>query len=271
MYVSRHFLLMTATALLACLLCAAPAQAACYISTEETLAEAAEATGTDPALLSAINNIPTETLLPEGTLLTLPEEPQLSITVQPGDTLYGIARTCGVELSELAAWNGIEDAARIHPGQVLYLPLAEEQTAFAVQAGQVQSLPVLAARSAPATYRWPVKGVVSSAFGERSRGWHWGLDIAADEGTTIVAAMAGEVTEAGWKNDAYGYTVMLRHADGSETLYAHCSRLLVEEGAAVKQGESIAEVGSTGNSTGPHVHFEIRIAGSCCDPLIYLP
>ena len=79
------------------------------------------------------------------------------------------------------------------------------------------------------------------------------------------------VTEADWKNDAYGYAVMIDHGNGYTTLYGHCSELLVESGQKVKAGESVALVGSTGNSTGPHVHFEVRINGSCTDPLEILP
>ena len=94
--------------------------------------------------------------------------------------------------------------------------------------------------------------------------------MAADQGTVIQAAAAGLVTEADWKNDAYGYAVMLDHGNGVETLYGHCSQLLVKAGQQVRAGDAIALVGSTGNSTGPHVHFEVRVNGACQDPLDYL-
>ena len=82
---------------------------------------------------------------------------------------------------------------------------------------------------------------------------------------------AVEDNGADWKNDAYGYAVMIDHGSGIETLYGHCSRLLVEEGQWVQPGDTVALVGSTGNSTGPHVHFEVRLNDGCSDPMLYLP
>ena len=98
---------------------------------------------------------------------------------------------------------------------------------------------------------------------------HNGIDIAAPYGTTVRAAAEGKVAVAGWSG-GYGRCVLIRHADGSETLYGHNSQLLVSPGQWVKQGEPIAKVGSTGNSTGNHVHFELRVDGQFLDPLIYL-
>lgn len=99
---------------------------------------------------------------------------------------------------------------------------------------------------------------------------HNGLDLAANMGDPIRAAKAGTVITAG-EITGYGQTVILQHPDGTKTLYGHASRLLVKAGQAVKQGETIALVGSTGHSTGPHLHFEIIVNDKPQNPLLYLP
>ena len=115
----------------------------------------------------------------------------------------------------------------------------------------------------------PVDGTITSRFGRRSRGLHTGLDIANSKGTPIKAAAAGVVTYAGYKG-SYGYMVVISHGNGVETYYAHCSRLYVSAGDTVSQGAVIAAVGSTGNSTGPHLHLEVRVNGVAKNPQNYI-
>ena len=124
-------------------------------------------------------------------------------------------------------------------------------------------------------YKWPlaIKGTVTSKYGYRyifgSYSWHSGLDIGAARGTIIVASDGGKVTYAGTRG-SYGKLVIITHDDGSQTYYAHCSTILVKKGDKVYQGQTIAKVGSTGNSTGPHIHFEIRINGKTVNPQNYI-
>ncbi|MDR9402622.1 MAG: LysM peptidoglycan-binding domain-containing M23 family metallopeptidase [Halothece sp. Uz-M2-17] len=121
-------------------------------------------------------------------------------------------------------------------------------------------------------YIWPAEGVFTSGYGMRWGRMHRGIDIAAPIGTPILAAAPGEVVVAGWSNGGYGNLVKLKHPDGSLTLYAHNNKLLVHKGQEVDQGQQIAEMGSTGRSTGPHLHFEIHPAGKGAkNPLAYLP
>lgn len=108
---------------------------------------------------------------------------------------------------------------------------------------------------------WPSKGVLTSGYGWRWGRMHRGIDIAGPIGTPIVAASDGVVTYAQWNDGGYGYLVEITHPDGTETVYAHNSRILVQKGQRVAQGEQISEMGSTGFSTGPHLHFEIHPAG----------
>ena len=119
---------------------------------------------------------------------------------------------------------------------------------------------------------WPSKGVLTSGFGPRWGRMHKGIDIAAPVGTPIMASASGEVITAGWNSGGYGNLVKLRHPDGSVTLYAHNSRILVRRGQKVEQGQQIAEMGSTGYSTGPHLHYEIHPSGrGAQNPMAFLP
>lgn len=111
---------------------------------------------------------------------------------------------------------------------------------------------------------------ITSRFGPRSSGNHGGLDIAAPTGTNIVAAEAGTVIRAGNYNDGYGNSIIIQHNQNVKTLYAHCSKIYVSAGQSVAQGQSIGAVGSTGNSTGPHLHLEIIINGAKYNPQYYL-
>ena len=120
-------------------------------------------------------------------------------------------------------------------------------------------------------YIWPTKGVFTSGFGWRWGRMHKGIDIANNTGTSIHASRAGIVTYAGWSS-GYGYLVEITHEDGESTRYAHNSQLLVKKGQMVHQGARISNMGSTGRSTGPHLHFEIRRAGGgAVNPLGKLP
>ncbi len=116
---------------------------------------------------------------------------------------------------------------------------------------------------------WPVDGVVVSGFGMRWGRMHEGIDIAASTGTSIRAAAAGTVIHAGWLG-GYGNLVVVDHGNGLATAYAHASSILVGVGQQVSQGETVSLVGSTGNSSGPHLHFEVRVNGVAVDPLLYL-
>ncbi len=116
-------------------------------------------------------------------------------------------------------------------------------------------------RPASQGFIWPTRGVLTSGYGWRWGRMHRGIDIAAPTGTPIVAAADGVVTYSRWNSGGYGYLVEITHPDGAVTLYAHNSRLLVREGQLVTQGQQVAEMGSTGYSTGPHCHFEIHLPG----------
>ena len=130
--------------------------------------------------------------------------------------------------------------------------------------------PGLDGRISGAGLVWPVRGSVTSGFGQRWGRLHAGIDIGAGTGTPIRASKAGEVIFAG-SMSGYGNCVIIDHGGGLSTLYAHQSRIATGDGATVGQGDVIGYVGSTGHSTGPHLHFETRVSGSPQNPMRYLP
>lgn len=227
----------------------------------ETLSGIANKYKLTVAQLSVLNGIANPHTIRPGQKLFLAQEPPkpLSHTVQSGESLSVIAANYGVTVAAIIQLNDISDINRLKIGQVINLP--------AVPTG------VLASRSvvSSAGFIWPVIGTISSYFNElRRASRHSGLDVAAPSGTDIKAARAGRVESSGWMG-GYGYAVIIDHSEGYKTLYAHASRLLVKAGDRVVQGQVIAKVGSTGNSTGPHIHFEIRVNSKFKDPLKYLP
>ncbi|WP_373528043.1 peptidoglycan DD-metalloendopeptidase family protein [Nostoc sp.] len=126
--------------------------------------------------------------------------------------------------------------------------------------------------SSSITYTWPAKGTLTSGYGWRWGRMHRGIDIANSTGTPVVSSAAGTIEKAGWNKGGYGNLVEVRHPDGSITRYAHNSKILVQPGQQVNQGDTIALMGSTGHSTGPHTHFEIRPSGKgAVNPIAMLP
>jgi murein DD-endopeptidase MepM/ murein hydrolase activator NlpD len=116
----------------------------------------------------------------------------------------------------------------------------------------------------------PIRYRIGDAFGPRGNGFHPGIDYPAAAGTRVVAAGRGRVTFAGWDAGGYGNLVVIEHPQGVRSMYAHLSRIAVGPGRAVAAGTPIGAVGSTGFSTGPHLHFELRLGGAALNPLTAL-
>jgi murein DD-endopeptidase MepM/ murein hydrolase activator NlpD len=152
--------------------------------------------------------------------------------------------------------------------------LQAQSAALAAKIRSAQSAPSSAAAvttGAPsaAGFIWPVHGVLTSYFGWRWGRMHEGIDLAVGNGTPVVASAAGTVIVAGWMG-GYGNLVVVDHGNGIATAYAHNTSVTVGVGQSVAQGQLVAYSGNTGNSTGPHVHFEVRVNGAAVDPLGYL-
>jgi murein DD-endopeptidase MepM/ murein hydrolase activator NlpD len=149
--------------------------------------------------------------------------------------------------------------------------LAAQSAALAAQIREAQEQAGSTGTGQPsaAGFIWPCDGVVVSGFGMRWGRMHEGIDIGCAYGTSNRAAAAGTVIYSGWLG-GYGNLVVVDHGNGLSTAYAHASTLLVSPGQTVSQGQTVSLVGSTGNSSGPHLHFEVRVNGQAVDPLLYL-
>ena len=211
--------------------------------------------------------------------------------VRAGETLWRIARTYDVPLETLVRENDLRDPSHLSEGTLLFVPGARRELAVP-PAGELP--PATAARAEqrpsrragpssipragqrpldPAAHgeplSWPAPGVLISGFGARERDMHDGIDLACPEGTPVRAAEDGVVLFAG-EQRGYGNLVLVAHDGDLVTVYAHNSANLVGKGERVSRGEEIARVGHTGNATGPHLHFEVRLASHPRDPLGFL-
>lgn len=181
--------------------------------------------------------------------------------VSLGDTLSAIAGLFGVSSHAIASANGISDPDSLQVGQRLTIPARPELSA---RGGERLS------------FIWPAYGEITGYFHEVGPWWrlgyHEGLDLGTGYGAAVMAAEAGTVIEAdyGW-NSGYGTYIKIDHGNGIHTLYGHLSELYVEPWEQVARGEVIGLTGNTGASTGPHLHFEVRVGGAKVDPLTYLP
>jgi murein DD-endopeptidase MepM/ murein hydrolase activator NlpD len=124
----------------------------------------------------------------------------------------------------------------------------------------------------PLSFSWPVtRPRVGDGFGPRGDAFHSGIDLVAAKGTPVYAAGAGRVVYADWSDGGWGFLVVIAHGHGVRTMYAHLSRIDVSRGVWVARGVQVGDVGATGDATGPHLHFEVRIRGAAVDPLTVLP
>ncbi len=185
-------------------------------------------------------------------------------TVRSGETIYHIARIYGVSTRRLMEANGITDAYNLRVGQTLRIPLTHQPAELA-GAGP-WDVP-----RASRQFSWPVSpGVVSSGFGPRNGTMHEGVDIDAPVGTPVHAADDGVVIFSGPMR-GYGNVVIIRHSGDYATVYGHNKVNLVREGQHVVRSQVIGEVGTTGRTTGPNLHFEVRRNNIAQNPLAYLP
>lgn len=223
------------------------------------------------AALAAANGISAASVLRPGQILGVPGRyagtsqdqggtRSPTITIAPGDTLSSIAKRYDTTVSALMSANELRNT-RIRAGQRLRIVPGTEL---------VRAAPLLSPAARAGEMLWPLHGQLTSRFGYRrlrigGTNMHYGLDIDGDVGDPIRAAVPGVVTYSGWQG-GYGNLVVIENGD-AEYYYAHASKLLVQAGDLVAMGDVIATVGSTGNSTGSHLHFEIRVDGTPVDPL----
>lgn len=180
----------------------------------------------------------------------------------------GVAGAGGTGLAPVVA-DGTTDTQGQAAGAGTPSVLAATREAAPQRASRSQRRQAVPAPQPTPTWVRPGEGPISSLYGPRWGRSHQGVDIASPFGSTVRAAKAGTVVRAEWYG-GYGKIVIIDHGDGVTTRYGHNSTLLVEAGDEVETGDAIAEVGSTGDSTGPHIHFEVRVDDEAQDPMEYL-
>ncbi len=240
-----------------------------------------------------LNGLKPPYTLKEGQVLRLPS-PSVH-TVVRGDTFYGIARRYGVPVRTLAQLNNVAPPYDIKVGQRLRLaegasvkggggggaaaggggsdaPAASSPTSTPPASSPPLTSPAGETPSAlRQAFLWPVKGTVIMPYGPIAKGRHNdGINIAVPAGTTVQAADDGTVVYAGNELQGFGNLLLIKHAGGWMTAYAHNDALLVKKGAAVKRGQPIAKSGQSGNVTAPQLHFEVRKGSTPIDPMKYL-
>jgi len=219
----------------------------------DTLAEIANMFGVSSNTIIWANDIKGGRLREGQELVILPIS-GVRHTVQRGDTLQTIARKYKAELSDVLSYNNLSPNTKITPGDIIIVPDGEIS---AVQTVVTRSTTNPAIVSAPSGYY--IRPIVG---GRKSQGLHGynAVDLAAPTGTPVMASADGEVivSRTGGYNGGYGTYIVVRHPNGTQTLYGHLSRNYVSVGQRVSQGQVIGAVGNTGRSTGPHLHFEVR-------------
>ena len=230
------------------------------VNSGETLWDIANAYGTTVDSILSANELSNPNMLAVGQELSILSVQGVLHRVASGESLWEISERYQVSIEEITKANNITDPSRLQPNTKLVIPGATQLKPRDVLLvnGQLQK-----------AFDWPVRGRISSTFGPRWGRMHNGLDIAVNTGTAVRAAADGKITFAGW-NGGYGILVIVDHGNGVETRYAHNSRLNVKVGQSVTRGQVIAYSGNTGNSSGPHVHFEFRYRINHVNPQTYL-
>jgi murein DD-endopeptidase MepM/ murein hydrolase activator NlpD len=200
--------------------------------------------------------------------------PGIYHVVGRGENLFRIGKAYGIDYRDLARRNSIDDPAKIEVGERVFIPGASRRLPVEIIAPVSATERALAPqeiRVVAAGFSWPMHGgTLTSAFGPRGGTFHDGIDIAAPEGTPVFAARDGRVIYSD-QIPGYGNIVIIEHAAGLSSVYAHNERNEVSKGDVVRQGDEVSRVGSTGRTTGPNLHFEIRLQNVARNPLYFLP
>ena len=252
----------------------------------------------DSDTIRGSNNFKTSSALKPGAKLRIPNQEGIFYTLKDGETVEEVAKRYRVSMSKIRLVNEGINTASLKANDEIFLPGAKPEALRETKPVKLVNTPKpepkkAAKITAPVTaekpaklqrgevavrrsgFRWPVMGRINSPFGWRThpvtrrRDFHTGIDIKAGRNDPIRAAGSGHVVYSGWMG-GYGKVLVIEHSNGQSTLYAHCSALLAGKGASVSSGQLVAKIGTTGRSTGPHLHFEVRNGSSPVNPIKYL-
>ena len=246
------------------------------------------------------NTFKTSARLRPGATLRIPNQEGIFYVMKKGETIEAVSKRYSVSMNKIRQVNAEKNVASLKTGDEIFLPGARPEglvehtdvkvaevkksapaktaKAPAVKPAQKTEKPSgseVAVRRAKGGFRWPIMGRINSPFGwrqhpiTRRKDFHTGIDIKAERNDPIKAAGGGKVLYSGWMG-GYGKVLVIEHPNGQSTLYAHCSTLLAGKGASVSSGQLVAKIGTTGRSTGPHLHFEVRNGNSPVNPIKYL-
>lgn len=249
------------------------------VATGDTLSTIAHRFGLTSKTLVWANGMSDKDFIKPGQVLKIPPVEGYLYTVKKGDTLASIIKKYGGEQQAVLEANHLASADAIEPNQEIVIPGGEPPAPPApTPARRSVATPVYggtspsssappSARATGAKFIWPTS---SHKINQYFRGrFHTGVDIDGDYSSPLYAAAAGRVVYAAFDRSGYGLHIVINHGNGYETLYGHASKIFVSVGDSVKQGQTIGMVGSTGRSTGTHLHFEIRTGGGFLNPLSF--
>lgn len=231
------------------------------VRSSDTLDKIAKRFGLRQDTIISANNLSSASSIRAGVQLRIPNMNGVSHKVRRGENLSSVAKTYGIDITQIVDANDLTSGT-INAGQSLFIPNARLSSASMKNFYGEQFI-------------WPARGGISSPFGYRSnpfsglRTYHAAIDIVVSLGTKVKATCEGKVADTGY-NSVFGNYVILKHASGYQSLYAHLSQILVREGSSVAQGTIVGLSGNTGQSTGPHLHFSIFKNGQAVDPRKYV-
>jgi len=223
----------------------------------DSINQVAREFGVSPDTICGSNSLTSYDYLPVGTVLRIPNKDGILYNMKEGNSLAGLAKKYHIPIEKILSENSFRNSDFVPVGELVFIPDAKPQNIFD-------------------GYMWPVSsrhitcgfGWRKNPFNRNYREFHKGIDIAARY-QSVKATKYGKITFAGWMG-GYGYAVIIAHPGGWKSLYGHLSRIYVNEGQYVKQGQVIAKSGNTGRSTGAHLHFELIKQGSHTNPRKYL-
>ncbi|MFW6016337.1 MAG: peptidoglycan DD-metalloendopeptidase family protein, partial [bacterium] len=243
-----------------------------YVRPGDTLTSIARDYSVSLKTLIDINNINNANIIVVNQKIKIPDKN--TYVVKKGDSLSKIAENFNIKLKDLIENNKIVNPNNIYVGQNIKIPDSNSDNTRGHNSHERERLQ-LASRSQNTNYIWPVVGTLSSEYGWRihplskSKDFHTGIDIAVPIGTPVYSVEDGIVVHSDWSG-GYGKLIIIKHRNNTLSYYAHNHQTLVKKGEKVGQGKIIALSGNTGQSTGPHLHFEIRKNKKHLNPLIYL-
>jgi len=234
------------------------------VQSGDTLSEISKKFGLSVNTILWENNLSLNSYIRPGDELKILPTDGITYTIRSGDTVGAIATRYNSTIDKILAYNNLESASKIKVNQKLIIPEGKLGYTNITPTKSIYTDKKTSAETG--NFIWP------SVSKRITQYYHWGhnaIDIGAQTGTPIYAIRGGRIERAGWST-GYGYNIVINHGDGTKSLYGHASKLYVQQGQQVAQGEVIGAVGSTGWSTGPHIHLELIINGTKVNPLSYL-